>query len=159
MASTFETLYGSSGQSITCTITSLANAGQRQSTVIDNSTNLYLDALVQVKIKTNAAGTSSTGTVNVYAYGSVDGGTTYGDTVTGTDGSVTLTSPPNLRLVGVINAVANATTYVSPLMSIASAFGGTLPQKWGICVENKTGATLDASVGSAIFQGIGAQSV
>lgn len=145
--------YGSSNQSITCTITSLANNGQRQSTAIDNSSNKFVDALVQVKVKSNSSGTSSSGYVNVYAYGTADGGTTYDDVATGTDGGVTLTSPPNLVLLGTIYVVANSTTY-NRTFSVAQAFGGVLPDHWGIVVENKSGATLDASVGAAKYQGI-----
>jgi hypothetical protein len=144
--------YGTSNQSITCTITSLANNGQRGSAAIDNSTNLFLDALVFVKVKTSTS--SATGTVNVYAYGTADGGTTYSDGVTGTDAGQTLTVPPNVRLIGVINAVANTTTYSAGPFSVASAFGGVMPDHWGIVVENKTGATLDASVGSSWYQGV-----
>ncbi len=152
---------GSSNQTITLTIASLANNGQRESTVIDNSTNLFLDALVQLKIKSGGASTSSTGYLNVYAYGSADGGTTYGDGATGSDAGITLTSPPNLRLIGVLNIVANGVTYKSNPMSVAQAFGGVLPEKWGIVIENKTGGTLDATGGnhSAVYQGVYAQAV
>ena len=159
MAATIKSLYGTSNQAITCTITSLTNNSQQQSTSVDNTTNLFLDTLVQVKVKTASASTSATGTVNVYAYGTADGGTDYSDGVSGTNGSVTLTNPPNMRLIGVINAVANSTTYVGGPFSVAAAFGGMLPDHWGIVVENKTGATLDAAVGSAWYQGIQAQSV
>ena len=144
--------FGTSNQTITCTITSLANAGQRSALAVDNSTNLYDDALVVVKTKSNAAGTSATGTVNVYAYASADG-STYPEGC-GTDTGVTLTSPPNLRLIGIINVVANATTYQSNPFSVAQAFGGVLPQFWGIVIENKSGAALDASIGSAWYQGV-----
>lgn len=157
MAGTIKTLYGTSNQAISITLTSRANGNQRGSAAVDNSSNLYLDALVQVKVKTNAAGTSATGYVIVYAYGTSDGGTDYGDGVTGTDADQTLTNPPNLRVLGVINAVANATTYVSNPFSVASLFGGKMPQLWGIVVENESGATLDASVGSAWYQGLQAQ--
>ena len=152
--STVKSAYGTSNQSITCTITSLGNNGQRGSTAVDNTSNLYLDALVQLTVKTAASSTSSTGQVNVYAYGTANGGSSYSDGVSGTDGSATLTSPPNVRLIGVINCVANSTTYVGGPFSVAAAFGGILPDHWGIVVENKTGATLDASVGSAYYQGI-----
>lgn len=153
--------FGSQNQTITLTIASLANNGQRESSVIDNTSNLFLDALVQLKIKSAAASTSSTGVVNVYAYGTVDGGTTYSDSATGSDAGITLTSPPNMRLIGVVNVVANSTTYKSHPMSVAAAFGGVLPDKWGIVIENKTGATLDATAGNhaAIYQGIYAQTV
>jgi hypothetical protein len=161
MASTIKALYGTNNQSITCTITSLANNGQQSSAAIDNTTNLFLDALVNVKVKSNSASTSSTGYVNVYAYGTADGGTTYGggETGMGTNASVTLTVPPNIRLIGVVNVVANSTTYNSGPLSVAAAFGGVLPDHWGIVIENKSGAALDASIGSSFYQGVQAQTV
>lgn len=153
--SDIKSAYGTTNQAITCTITSLANNGQRQSTVVDNSSNKFLDALVMATIKSNASGTSSTGYVAIYAYGTADTSTpTYSDSASGSDGSITLTAPPNMNLIGIVNVVANAVTYKAGPFSVASAFGGVLPEKWGIVVENKTGATLDASIGSAIYQGV-----
>lgn len=159
MATTIEAKYGTNNQAITCTFTSLANAGARASTAIDNTSNLFLDALVFIKIKSNASGTAATGQVNVYAYGTADGGTTYSESATGTDAGITLTSPPNVRIIGVVNVVANATTYNAGPFSVASAFNGVLPDHWGIIVQNSSGATLDASVGSSWYQGVEAQTV
>jgi hypothetical protein len=159
MSATIKSAYGANGQAITCSFAGITNTSQQQSTVVDNTANLFLDALVQVKVKTNAAGTSATGFVVIYAYGTADGGTDYGDTVTGTDGPVTLTIPPNLKVLGIINAVANASIYVSNPLSVAAAFGGKLPDHWGIVVENQSGATLDGSVGSSWYQGIQASIV
>lgn len=158
---TLKNLYGSNGQAITLTLASLANAAYRQSTAVDNTSNLFLDVLVALKIKTNAAGTSATGYLNVYAYGTADGGTTYTDGATGTDGAMTPTSPTNLKLIGVINAVANGTTYNAGPFSVAAAFGGVLPDHWGIVVQNNTAATLDATGGNfaVVYQGIQLQSV
>jgi hypothetical protein len=158
---TVKPLYGTSNQAFTLTIASLANNGQRASTAIDNTTNLFIDALVQLVIKTNAAGTSATGYVNVYAYATADGGTTYSDGATGTDAGITLTSNPNMVLIDQIACVANATTYKSKVVSIAAAFGGILPDHWGIAIENKTGAALDSTAGNhkAFYQGIQAQVV
>jgi len=148
--------YGTTDQTITLTIASLASTNSRESTVIDNTTNLFSDALVVLKIKTNAAGTSSSGVVYVYAYGTVDNGTTYTDTATGSDAGITQTSPTNLKLIGIINCVANATTYKGGPFSVAQAFGGVLPAKWGIVIENQTAAALDATGGnhSARYQGV-----
>ncbi len=148
--------FGTSNQTITLTIASLTNNSARASTAVDNTSNLYTNALVQLKIKSGASSTSSTGYVNVYAYGTADGGTTYSDGASGTDGALTMTAPPNIRLIGSINVVANATTYKSDAMSVAAAFGGVLPDHWGIVIENKTGGTLDATGGShfAIYQGL-----
>lgn len=130
------------------TIASLTNNSARQSDRLDNSANLYRDALVFLKIKSAAASTAATGYVNVYAYASADDGTTQSENAGASDAAITLTSPPNVRLIGVINVVANSTTYYSNVMSVAAAFGGTLPKYWGIIIENKTGATLDATGGN-----------
>lgn len=153
--------FGTANQALTITIASLANSSARQSTIVNNETDLFLDALVSVKVKSNAAGTSATGAVLVYAFGTVDGGTTYTEGAGAVDAAITLVSPSNLRLIGVANVVANATTYVAGPMSIASAFGGTLPARWGVVIENRSGAALDATGGShsAIYQGVLAQSV
>jgi len=152
--------YGTSNQSITCTLASLSNNSARASTAVDNTTNLFLDAIVQVSVTSGASGTSATGTVNVYAYGTTDGGTTYTEGATGTDAALTLASPTNLRFLGSINVVANATLYKGGPWSVASAFGGTLPALWGIVVENRSGGTLDADEGDhkKIYQGVFATS-
>ena len=149
--------YGTSNQSITCTITSLTNNSYRQSTVVDNGTNLFSDVLVTVKAKGNSTGVSSTGKVIIYAYGTADG-TSYDGGASGTDGSYSIPTGGsiNLALLGTLNIDANSKTD-QQTFSIAQAFGGTMPSKWGIVVLNSTGATLDASVGSAWYQGVLAQ--
>ena len=157
--STIKSLYGTSNQAFTITLTSLASAAFQGSAAIDNTTNLFLDALVFVQIKTNAAGVSTQGFINVYAYGTANGGTTYTDGATGTNALQTPSSPPNLRLIGVITANANGSTYNGGPMSVAAAFGGILPDHWGIVVENKTGASLDAATGAAWYQGYQQQAV
>ncbi len=149
--------FGTSNQTLTITLNSKANNVARASTAVDNSSNLFLDALVQLIIASPTTSTSSIGYINVYAYGTADGGTTYSDKATGTDADITLTVPPNARLIGTINVVADSTVYESAPMSVAGAFGGILPEKWGIIVENKTGGTLDASGNSAFYQGVYAQ--
>lgn len=153
--------YGTNGQLITVTLASLASGSARASTAVDNTTNLFIDALVQVQIKSGAASTVATGYVNIWAYGTTDGGTTYTEGATGTDAAITLTSPSNLKLIGVVNVVANATTYKSSPFSVAQAFGGILPQKWGIVIENQSGGSLDSTEGNFIkeYQGIQGQVV
>lgn len=159
MAGNIENNYSASNQSITCTLASLASTSSRASTALDNSSNVYQDALVFLQVKSGASGVSTTGTVAVYAYGTSNGGTTYTENATGTDAGITLTSPPNARLIGIINVVANATTYYGGPFSVASAFGGILPQKWGIIVQNNSGAALDSTEGNhaKFFQGVFSQ--
>jgi len=153
--------YGGSNQAIVITLNSLGNDAQRESDVVDNSTNCFWDALVQVRIATNTS-TASTGdkSVYVYAYGTSDEGTTCSGNASGSDGAFG-TDPQqlaNCRLVGVIYTPTQNKIYESDLMSIAGAFGGVLPQRWGIIVHNRTGQTLKAGDCSAIYQGLYAQS-
>lgn len=157
---TIKEQYGTAAQAITITLDGLANTSStvgRQSTAIDNTSNLFTDVLIQVAVVSASSGVSTTGTVEVYAYGSVDGGTTFGDGMAGTDGAATLTSPPNLTRLGTLNVVAASTTYRSKLMSLAAAFGGVVPAKWGIAVLNKSGAALGTGC-SAQYQGMTLQS-
>jgi len=151
--------FGSSGQTITCSIASLTNNSARQSTVIDNSSNLYIDALVFIQIASPSASTSASGFVEVFAYGTVNGGTTYTEGCSGTDGSLTMVSPTNLRPLGIVNVVANSTTYYGGPFSVAQAFGGILPEKWGIVLRNSTGGTLNSTEGNhaKLYQGVYAQ--
>jgi hypothetical protein len=146
MATTFKSQYDT-GATLTCTLASLANNAARSSASVDNTTNLYLDVLVQMVIKSGASGVSASGTVVIYAYGSADGGTTFPEGA-GTNTGVTLTSPTNLKAIGTINVVANATSYSSEPFSVAGAFGGILPSFWGIVVLNQSGAALDSTEGN-----------
>lgn len=143
--------------SMTLTTTTMSNATYRQGPVIDNSSDKYVDALVQLTVVPATSGTGSTGHIIAFAYGTVDGGTTYPDNVTGTAGDLTPYSPVGLVPIGVIPCNANSGTqasFKSNPMSVARAFGGILPQKWGIVYMNLSGATLPASSISASYQGI-----
>jgi len=152
--------YGSSNQGITVTINSLANDAKRESTAVDNSVNCFLDALVQVKIATNTAA-DSTGdkSVYVYTYGTTDGGAAYSGNASGSDAAFGADPQQlsNCKLIGVIYTPTQNKIYESDPMSIASAFGGVLPQRWGIVVHNKTGQILKSSDCSALYQGTYAQ--
>ena len=130
------------GASATITLASLANGSGRASTAINNSSNLFISADIRVRIRTNAAGTSSTGYVEVYLIRSEDG-TNYDDSFGATDAAYT---PVNALLLGTISAVANATTY-SKVFDTAE-LGLTLPSHWSIGVVNRTGAALDSTGGN-----------
>ncbi len=141
---TTKTAYASA-VAATCTLASLAAAAARASTAIDNSVNLYLDALVTVKVKTGSTTGVSTDYVAVYAYASTDG-TTYSEAITGTDAALPAAAQTaNLQLLGVISTPTSATQYTMESKSVAAAFGGVLPVKWGIVVLNKTAGSLDST--------------
>jgi hypothetical protein len=132
----------------------LDTAQVRESTAVDNSTNLYDDAMVYVALKTHAS-TAPTGdkACSVYAYGSSDG-TNFNDFITGSDAETVLVSPTNLRLIGVVSMPTANTVYKQVIGSVALAFGGVLPPKWGIAILNSTGATLNATGHAASYTGI-----
>lgn len=152
--------YGTEAQAVTITLSSLATSSARQSVPVDNTSNVFLDALVMAKIVSSTAGTAATGYVNVYAFGTVNSTTPlYTDGATTSDAAITMTSPPNMRLIGVLNVVATASTYIGGPWSVAPAFGGVLPSHWGVVVENKSGGNLDstATAHGVYYQGISAQ--
>lgn len=139
---------------ITITVASLADGSARESTAVDNGTNLFDDVQVGGYIKANSTGVSSTGYLNIYAYGSADDGTTYSDAATGSDSAHTLNK--NAILLGVVALDANSETAQFGPFSIAQAFGGAVPEDWGIIIENQSGAALDSTGGNheLHYQGI-----
>lgn len=151
------TAYGNAGQALTITLTSLADASGRESTAVNNATEKFLDVLVTTRIKTQNSGTiSAPSAVFVYAYGSVDGGSEYPDAVTGTDAAITLNSPTQLKLLGIVYVAAINTTYKGGPWSFASLFGGKMPERWGVVVYNDCGTALSATGGdhAVEWQGI-----
>ncbi len=158
--SDFKQKFGTTAQTLTCSLapggTGLANGNAREATAIDNRTNLFQDVLVQIVVKTGGSGATTGGVINIYAYGTVDDGTTYPDQVTGTDAAITLDSPTQLRPIGQINAFATSHTYKSEIMSVAAAFGGMMPAFWGIVIENKSGGALDGTEANhkKLWQGV-----
>jgi hypothetical protein len=160
MGSIFEPDYGNSGTPVALTMTSLgslSNGSYAGSAVVDNTTTLYEDALVGLTLASASSGVSASGIVFLYVYSDVDGTPHYTDGVTGTDAGQSPTSPTNLRFLGAVNVVANSTTYYAGRFSVARAFGGWMPKKWGIVALNSSGAALASSGSSANFLPINEQ--
>lgn len=155
-AATIKTAYRATNTALVVThLASLANSttqstGIWASAYVDNTVNLDVDEQVYVTITTGASGVNSSGTFSVYAYGCLGGTTTCTDGVSGSETStVTLTNPTNLVKLSSCNAVANSTAYTCGPFSIANAFGGAVPARWGIVIQNLSGAAL-ASTGNAV---------
>jgi hypothetical protein len=127
---------------------SLANSsststGNWASAAVDNTTNMDVDEQVYVQVTTGSSGVSSTGTVIVYAYGCLGETSICSDGLSGGEGTVVYSSTsPNLMKLGSCNVTANSTMYVCGPYSIANAFGGAVPARWGISLENLTGTAL-----------------
>lgn len=138
----------------TMTVTNLQSlassaTGGWQSDVVDNTSNLFIDAIVQVVLKTTNSGSIANDKAGyVYAYGGLD--TTYTNPASGSEGAITLTDPTGLRLIDVIPLLATDTVYEGQPVSVARAFGGVLPPKWGIVVRNYCGIALAATSGSTV---------
>ena len=141
---------------LTITLASLASDTNlltgRESAAIDNTANLYLDILVSGKI---TAGTSPTASrsIEVWAVGSWDG-TNWPDVFDGsTDSAETITSADiKASVCRFVAAMATANTsdrtYHFGPVSLASAFGGTLPPKVILFVTHSTGVALNSTAGN-----------
>jgi len=123
----------------------------RESATIDNSTNLYLDYLLSGKI---TAGTSPTAarSIEVWAVGSWDG-TNWPDVFDGTESAETITSADiKASVCRFVAAMATANTsdrvYHFGPVSLAAAFGGTLPPKFVLFVTHSTGVNLNSTAGN-----------
>jgi hypothetical protein len=123
----------------------------RESATIDNSTNLYLDYLISGKI---TAGTSPTAarSIEVWAVGSWDG-TNWPDVFDGTESAETITSADiKASVCRFVAAMATANTsdrtYHFGPVSLAAAFGGTLPPKFVLFVTHSTGVNLNSTAGN-----------
>lgn len=143
-----------SSAAITCTVANLGDGGYRESAGVSNTTNKYMDALVGGSIQVGTV--TADGTISVFAYASMDGGTIYSGGLAGTDETITWGTTPstssvegynNLRLLGVISVDTtdddNDIEFAG--FSVASVFGGVMPEKWGIVVLNETGVALHAT--------------
>lgn len=137
---------------ITITLASLATSTARECTAVDNTSDKYEDAEVYLAVKLAAGSPGSDKAIYIYAYGSMDG-TNYTDNATGSNTALTLRAPSNLRLLAAIATPdSGALTYKFVIGSVAAAFGGLLPPKWGIVVQNMTNLAFDSTEGNIIKQ-------
>lgn len=142
---------------LTWTLNSLASGASRQAAKVDNTTNLFLDAPVEITVKTATGSPVTSPVVSVYAYGSLDG-TTWADGITGSDAA--WTPPTNItgRLIAQIPIDTTGTAKTYNLMSIGNAFGGAVPPYWTLACVNGTGLALDSAAGgSASYLGVTTQ--
>jgi hypothetical protein len=125
-------------------LASSATAGW-QSAVVDNTSNLYLDAVVQIVLSTaNTAPANSKG-MFVFAYGGVETGV-YSNPASGSEATLTLldvtTTAQTMRQIGFLPYTTQNETVESSPLSVAAAFGGVLPPFWGVAIMNHSGAAL-----------------
>ena len=159
---TLSTSYASTTDTtaITITVASLATSSGtavgRQSTVVDNSTFLYLDAILSGQITT---GTNPTGgRIEVWAWGVLKRVTSTNTfpvataTVLGASDADATFSSEQKRQLAVVASIPVATTsdraYTINPRSVAALFGGVLPLFWGVWVTHNTGVNLNSTAGN-----------
>jgi len=122
------------------------------SAIFDNSTVANIDVIIGGSLQVGAV--TSDGTIDIYVSGSWDGieftaGVDIGDSdiTWGTTGSTHINGEFDLVFLGSIsvNTADDDNDIVFGPFSIAQAFGGTIPQKFAIVIENNTDIALNAT--------------
>ena len=157
----------SANTAITFDISSLATSSTfvagRESTQIDNTTNMYVDAMVTCDGILGHASTAPTigQYIGLWCWGADTSlATTAIDTLDGTDSAETLSHESVLRSLKFVAAPAvtvatAALTYHIQPFSVAQLFGGILPKFWGLYLaHNHTGALAAAQSGIWAYSGI-----
>ena len=160
------TINYSANTAITFDISSLGTSSTflagRESTEIDNTTNKFMDCLVNVDGITGGSTTPTIGQqIVLYVWGADTSlATTPIDTLDGTDSAETLAHASvlqSLRSAGsaaVTAATGSLVYYIQPF-SVAALFGGVMPKFWGLFLaHNHTGALAAAQSGLFSYNGI-----
>lgn len=129
----------------------------RETTAVDNTSNLDLDHLLGGKVRVGSSPTAGRRIEAwVYAAFKIASGTpTYVDGFSGSDANKSLTSA-NVKasaLRRIWSTFIDSTSsrdYYMPLTSVADLFG-RLPPYWGLWIVHDTGVALDSTGGSHEF--------
>jgi hypothetical protein len=149
-----------SSNDITITLASLATSSSmvagRESTIVDNTSNKFVDVTVTGQITTGTTPTTAK-TIAIYAYTPIDlNSTTYvypvatTTALTGADAAATFEAEQRnmLKLGAAITVNATSDRKYSFQFSVAQLFGGIMPLKWGLWVTHDTAVNLNATGGN-----------
>lgn len=150
-----QTISYSANTTITMDLSSLASSAGfvagRESTEVDNTTNKFVDAIVQGKVKVGTTPTANTN-INIYVWGADTSlATTPIDVLDGLDSAETLTNSgvliSGLVLAASISVLATTSdiTYNVKPFSVAALFGGVMPKFWGLYAAHNTAVALNAT--------------
>lgn len=145
--------YGTDVQMTVTNLNSLASSATAgwQSARVDNTSTLALDYMISVKL--SFANTATANDKAAYVWISTafyDGSAWFqddGGTATlpgGSEGTYTIASPHNLKLLGVLN-YTTADSVLQGTFLLSNAVGQYMPSGFQIIIINFTGAALDAS--------------
>lgn len=147
---------------VTITLASLATDANlltgRESTAVDNSSNLFLDYLLSGKITVGTSPTTGK-EIRVYVAALLDD-SAWPDVFDGTDSAETVTNAQirdaALKLAAVLPTVATSDLpYFFGPISVAALFGGVCPKKFAIFVTHNTGVNLHATAGNHVISVVG----
>lgn len=132
----------------------------RESPVIDNTSNLYIDALLAGRFKANNSAPTA-GQIQVWV-GAMLNDSDYPDVFDGTGSAETVISADirNAILKPAATIITDATAnrvYEFAPISVAQLFGGVMPHKWWVWVTHSMVQALNttaASGGQCWFKGI-----
>lgn len=161
-----KTTYSSENVMTVTNLHSLASsttAGWTSGTV-DNTTNLYLDALVQVMLDPANTAPANDATFYLFFWGAEDSdempttGAASGNSV-GTEGALTFPAIGGNQslLYKMIPYTAQDVAIKTPVYSVCEALGlpfGCLPPYWGVAMLNYSGAALAASGNAVKWRGV-----
>lgn len=128
------------------TLASLANASSRSSAAITAVVGgtAYDDYMLQLSVGALNPTTAGDKAVYLWFYGSADG-TNYTEPATGSDAAITIGTNHNLLGPYTIGMAVGTLIYDICVPSVAQFFGGNLPKKWGIVIENQCGGALNGT--------------
>jgi hypothetical protein len=138
---------------LTITLASLASAATflvgRESAAIVNTTDLYIDGRIMVKITTGASAPTVDTEIRVYGVQPLDDTPTWPDTMTGSDAGRTVTNAYILDSAFILlgsTAVSASTAVGYPIrtLTLAEAFG-FVPKRFSVFVTHNTGQNLHAT--------------
>lgn len=143
--------WGTTNQSFTITLTSLANSATagRKSVAIDiNGGGVkVLDILCMLICEVGSGTIANDKAAYVYVYGTVDDGTTYPDAYTDADAAITF-QDATANIVKIQPIPTVSTVYKSQVFGLAQMFGGRLPERIGMAVRNYSGIAFTGTSGN-----------
>lgn len=148
----------SSPTTITISPASLATSSTfvagRESNEIDNTSTLYVDAILEGFITVGTTPTANT-QIQIYVWGShTSAATTALDVLDGADSAETITSAgirdSFLKLVSIISVDSTTSDrkYNFNAGGIAAYFNGVMPKYWGVFLTHSSGVNLNATAGN-----------
>jgi hypothetical protein len=127
-----------------------------ESSVVDNTSNKYVDAIVGGRWRCGTTPTVNT-QVQIYVLSVLNDTPDYPDVFTGTSSAKTITSAGVgrgfLKLAAIMDVDSTTTGrdyYVT--FSVAELFGGVMPLKWELFITHNTGVNSDTTAGNHLWK-------